>query len=126
MAAAQSGDDDSATRAAVTAERGLLAALEAGCSAPVGAFASDATGGRLRLDGMVLGTGAPEELDVLASSEMIVVREHGEADSVRLAFHLAARILSRGAARLVGAPGSAPASSAPASTATINRDDAHD
>ena len=31
--------DDPATRAAVTAERELLAALEAGCSAPVGALA---------------------------------------------------------------------------------------
>ncbi len=31
--------DDSATRAAVTAERALLAGLEAGCSAPVGALA---------------------------------------------------------------------------------------
>jgi hydroxymethylbilane synthase len=113
----------------VTAERSLLAALEAGCSAPVGAFASDAGGGRLRLDGVVLGTGAPGELDVFASSERIVVRERGEADaadSVRLAFDLAARMLSRGAARLVGAPGSALASSALARAATINRDDAHD
>jgi hydroxymethylbilane synthase len=32
--------DDDATRAAVTAERSLLAALEAGCSAPVGAHAT--------------------------------------------------------------------------------------
>jgi hydroxymethylbilane synthase len=32
--------DDDATRAAVTAERALLAALEAGCSAPVGALAT--------------------------------------------------------------------------------------
>jgi hydroxymethylbilane synthase len=31
--------DDSATRSAVTAERAMLAALEAGCSAPVGALA---------------------------------------------------------------------------------------
>ncbi|MFI5426779.1 hypothetical protein [Aeromicrobium sp. UC242_57] len=31
--------DDSDTRAAVTAERSLLATLEAGCSAPVGALA---------------------------------------------------------------------------------------
>lgn len=31
--------DDDATRAAVTAERSLLASLEAGCSAPVGAWA---------------------------------------------------------------------------------------
>jgi hydroxymethylbilane synthase len=120
--------DDNATRVAVTAERSLLAALEAGCSAPVGAFASDAGRGRLRLDGVAL------ELDVSASSEMMVVREHGEAeaaDSVRLAFDLAARMLSRGAARLMGAPGSVPAGSiaadtVPPDTATTNRDDAHD
>ena len=36
--------DDPATRAAVTAERALLAALEAGCSAPVGALADVADG----------------------------------------------------------------------------------
>jgi len=109
--------DDGATRSAVTAERSLLAALEAGCSAPVGALACDAGGGRLRLDGVVLG-----ELDLAASSEMIVVREHGEAeaaDCVRLAFDLAARMLSRGAARLMGAPGLP-------TTATRNRDDAHE
>lgn len=112
--------DDAATRAAVTAERSLLAALEAGCSAPVGAFASDAGGGRLRLDGVVLG-----ELDDSANGEMMVVREHGEAeaaDSVRLALDLAARMLSRGAARLMGAPSSSPERD----TATNNRDDAHD
>jgi hydroxymethylbilane synthase len=109
--------DDAATRAAVTAERSLLAALEAGCSAPVGAFASGAGGGRLRLDGVALG-----ELDLAAGSEMMVVREHGEAeaaDCVSLALDLAARMLSRGAARLMGVPG------APA-TATTNRDDAHE
>jgi len=131
--------DDGATRAAVTAERALLAALEAGCSAPVGAFASDAGRGRLRLDGVVLG-----ELDDSANGEMIVVREHGEAeaaDCVRLARDLAARMLSRGAARLMGVPGSAsgdrasgnraledaiPGTKAPADTATNNRDDAHE
>ena len=36
--------DDAATRAAVTAERALLAALEAGCTAPVGALAEVADG----------------------------------------------------------------------------------
>ena len=36
--------DDSAARAAVTAERSLLAALEAGCTAPVGAYAEVAEG----------------------------------------------------------------------------------
>jgi hydroxymethylbilane synthase len=38
------GLDDSDTRAAVTAERSLLATLEAGCSAPVGALAEIAEG----------------------------------------------------------------------------------
>lgn len=38
------GLDDSDTRAAVTAERSLLATLEAGCSAPVGALAEVAWG----------------------------------------------------------------------------------
>src|ERR1700690_4389992 len=48
--------DHAATRAAVTAERSLLAALEAGCSAPVGAYATGYAGtGRLRLDAVVLG-----------------------------------------------------------------------
>lgn len=36
--------DDAATRAAVTAERTLLAVLEAGCTAPVGAYAEAAEG----------------------------------------------------------------------------------
>ena len=36
--------DDAATRLAVTAERTLLAALEAGCSAPVGAYGEAAEG----------------------------------------------------------------------------------
>jgi porphobilinogen deaminase len=64
------------------------------------------------------------ELDVSASSEMIVVREHGEAmagDCERLGRGIAARMLSRGAARLMGAPGSVSASAA-----TTYRDDAHD
>jgi hydroxymethylbilane synthase len=48
--------DDPVTRAAVTAERSLLGALEAGCSAPVGAYACTSAGtGRLRLDVVVLG-----------------------------------------------------------------------
>ncbi|MFH8789583.1 hydroxymethylbilane synthase [Streptomyces roseoverticillatus] len=40
--------DDPYTRAAVTAERSLLAALEAGCSAPVGALADLSPSSRLR------------------------------------------------------------------------------
>jgi hydroxymethylbilane synthase len=83
--------DHQQSRAAVTAERGLLAALEAGCSAPVGAYAAF-SGTRLRLDAVVLG-------------EKMIVREHGEADATdaaRLGRELAARMLALGAADLVG------------------------
>ena len=89
------------SRAAVTAERGLLAALEAGCSAPVGAYAAF-SGTRLRLDAVVLG-------------ETMIVREHGEADATdaaRLGRELAARMLALGAADLVGG--------------NTDRNDAHD
>jgi hydroxymethylbilane synthase len=83
--------DHQPTRAAVTAERGLLAALEAGCSAPIGAYAAF-TGTQLRLDAIVLG-------------EKMVLREHGEADAAgaaRLGHELAARMLALGAANLMG------------------------
>ena len=83
--------DHQPTRAAVTAERGLLAALEAGCSAPIGAYAAF-TGTQLRLDAIVLG-------------EKMVLREHGEADAAgaaRLGHELAARMLALGAADLMG------------------------
>jgi hydroxymethylbilane synthase len=93
--------DHPQSRAAVTAERGLLAALEAGCSAPVGAYAA-LSGIQLRLDAVVLG-------------EKMIVREHGEADATdaaRLGRELAARMLALGAADLVGG--------------NTDRNDAHD
>ena len=93
--------DHQQSRAAVTAERGLLAALEAGCSAPVGAYAA-LSGTQLRLDAVVLG-------------EKMIVREHGEADATdaaRLGRELAARMLALGAADLVGG--------------NTDRNDAHD
>jgi hydroxymethylbilane synthase len=103
--------DHRATRAAVTAERSLLAALEAGCSAPVGAYAvSQAGNDRLHLDGVVLGvrsaTGQPGVLDGSAASVTMVIRERGEAsaaDAARLGRELAARMLALGAADLMRA-----------------------
>ncbi len=83
--------EHAASRAAVTAERSLLAALEAGCSAPVGAYAAGTD--RLHLQGVVLGG-------------TVVVRERGEADAAdaaRLGRELAARMLALGAADLIGA-----------------------
>jgi hydroxymethylbilane synthase len=103
--------DHAATRAAVTAERSLLAALEAGCSAPVGAYAIGQPGtGRLRLHAVVLGTRSrtpqPGALDAGAANGTIVIRESGEADAgdaARLGRELAARMLALGAADLMRA-----------------------
>jgi hydroxymethylbilane synthase len=108
--------DHAATRATVTAERSLLAALEAGCSAPVGAYATIQPGtaqpgtGRLRLQAVVLGsrsqTPQPGALDAGAANGTIVIRESGEADAgeaARLGRELAARMLALGAADLMRA-----------------------
>jgi len=102
--------DHAPTRAAVTAERSLLAALEAGCSAPVGAYAFQTGGNRLHLEGIVLG--APEAsfqpavLDWSASNGRMVIRERGEAETAeaaRLGRELAERMLALGAAGLMRA-----------------------
>jgi hydroxymethylbilane synthase len=102
--------DHAPTRAAVTAERSLLAALEAGCSAPVGAYAIQTGGNRLHLEGIVLG--APEAsfqpavLDWSASNGRMVIRERGEAETAeaaRLGRELAERMLALGAAGLMRA-----------------------
>ena len=110
--------DHAPSRTAVTAERSLLAALEAGCSAPIGAYAVQWPA-LLRLQGIVLGIpgasrggGGP---DATAGGGTIVVRERGEgeaADAARIGRELAAWMLARGAADLIGAKS--------------DRDDAHD
>jgi len=113
LAALLAAIDDPATRAAVTAERSLLAALEAGCSAPVGAYAEQAGADRLCLHGVVLGV--PGTVGAAADAETVVVRERGEADAAdaaRLGRELAARMLALGAEDLIGAK--------------TDRDDAHD
>jgi hydroxymethylbilane synthase len=93
--------DHAHTRAAVTAERTLLAALEAGCSAPVGAYAAGTD--RLRLEGVVLGV---DESAGSADASRVVVREWAQgdvADAAGLGRDLAAQMLARGAARLIAA-----------------------
>ncbi|MEU4802271.1 hydroxymethylbilane synthase [Actinosynnema sp. NPDC023587] len=87
----QSTLDDSASRAAVTAERALLAELEAGCSAPVGALADvvedlDDQGAvvlRLSLRGVM----ATEDGDLLrasATGDLTAAEELGRALAVEL------------------------------------------
>jgi hydroxymethylbilane synthase len=101
--------DHAPTRAAVAAERSLLAALEAGCSAPVGAYAIQTAGDRLHLEAVVLGTREtfqPAVLDSSAGNGRMVIRERGEAetaDAARLGRELAERMLARGAAGLMRA-----------------------
>jgi hydroxymethylbilane synthase len=93
--------DDPATRAAVTAERALLAALEAGCSAPVGALAGPAgavgpAGERreLRLEAVVGSTDGRARVRSSATGPA--------ADAAGLGRRLAAEMLAQGAAGLMG------------------------
>lgn len=94
--------DDPSTRAAVTAERSLLAALEAGCSAPVGALADLLAGGQIvkemRLRGVV-GTTDGSSL-VQLSTTGPVPETHDQA--LALGRALAAEMLAQGAAGLMG------------------------
>ncbi|MEV7618227.1 hydroxymethylbilane synthase [Streptomyces sp. NPDC089799] len=94
--------DDPFTRAAVTAERSLLAALEAGCSAPVGAFADLLADGQvvneMRLRGVV-GTLDGSTL-VQLSTTGPVPQSYDEA--MALGRELADEMLAKGAAGLMG------------------------
>ncbi|WP_432095180.1 hydroxymethylbilane synthase [Streptomyces sp. bgisy100] len=94
--------DDPYTRAAVTAERSLLAALEAGCSAPVGALADLLADGQvvteMRLRGVV-GTTDGKTL-VQLSTTAPVPASHD--DALQLGSELAAELLAKGAAGLMG------------------------
>ncbi|SDL34688.1 hydroxymethylbilane synthase [Streptomyces indicus] len=94
--------DDPYTRAAVTAERSLLAALEAGCSAPVGALADLLADGQvvkeMRLRGVV-GTVDGSAL-VQLSTTGPVPTTHDQA--MALGRELADEMLAKGAAGLMG------------------------
>ena len=89
LAALLASIDDPASRAAVTAERSLLAALEAGCSAPVGGYAAGTDG--LRLHAIVVAADGESALRASAGGPA------GEAD--RLGREVAAELLRRGAGR---------------------------
>jgi hydroxymethylbilane synthase len=85
---------DPASLAAVTAERSLLEALEAGCSAPVGAYAVGFE--QLRMQAAVMSTDGSR-----------VLRAHGVApgaDASQLGRDLAAELLASGAGDLISVP----------------------
>ncbi|MYW69332.1 hydroxymethylbilane synthase [Streptomyces sp. SID8379] len=102
LAAALGELDDPFTRAAVTAERSLLAALEAGCSAPVGALADLLADGQIakemRLRGVV-GTTDGSELVQLTTTGPV---PSSEDEALALGRELAAEMLAKGAAGLMG------------------------
>ncbi|WP_432152216.1 hydroxymethylbilane synthase [Streptomyces sp. bgisy029] len=102
LAAALAELDDPYTRAAVTAERALLAALEAGCSAPVGALADLLVDGQavneLRLRGVV-GTTDGSALVQLSTTGPVPTSHD---DAAALGRELAAEMLAKGAAGLMG------------------------
>ncbi|MER7361272.1 hydroxymethylbilane synthase [Nonomuraea wenchangensis] len=85
--------DDPRTRSAVAAERAVLSALEAGCSAPVGAYAVD-DGHTLNLTATVVA------LDGREAVRKSTAGSPSEADS--LGRRLAAEMISEGADRLMG------------------------
>jgi hydroxymethylbilane synthase len=87
--------DDPASHCAVTAERAVLAALEAGCSAPIGAYAAG-TPDYLQLEAAVIAVDGGQAL-----------RERGgdvPAAAEQLGRRVAARLLSSGAGTLIAAP----------------------
>jgi hydroxymethylbilane synthase len=94
--------DDPFTRAAVTAERSLLAALEAGCSAPVGALADLLADGQIvkemRLRGVVGTTDGTRTVQLSTTGPVPQTHEQAEA----LGRELAAEMLAQGAAGLMG------------------------
>ncbi|MGV9790166.1 hydroxymethylbilane synthase [Streptomyces sp. NPDC003435] len=94
--------DDPHTRAAVTAERSLLAALEAGCSAPVGALADLLTDGpvikEMRLRGVV-GTTDGSSMVQLSTTGSVPLTHDG---AMALGRELATEMLAQGAAGLMG------------------------
>ncbi|MBE6482038.1 MAG: hydroxymethylbilane synthase [Actinomyces ruminicola] len=96
--------DDPATRAAVTAERALMRALEAGCAAPVGAVAAptalaDGRAG-LRLDAVVAAADGARLLRESATG--------ARTDAAGLGAAVAAALLAAGAAELADLHASLP------------------
>jgi hydroxymethylbilane synthase len=86
--------DDADSRAAVTAERALLAALEAGCTAPVAALAEIAEGPEIYLRGSVT---APD------GSRAVRLSATGPAtDADGIGRRLAAELLAEGADTMMG------------------------
>jgi hydroxymethylbilane synthase len=139
--------DDPATRAAVLAERALLARLEAGCAAPVGALAEVVDSGAgpelsLRavvgsIDGLIsIRRSASRSLPGFARTDPVAGLADGRPDTpivpplaaadaaaaLQLGHSLAEQMLAEGAAELIPAPQLMPASLPTSGTAARARE----
>ncbi|WP_242608636.1 hydroxymethylbilane synthase [Actinomadura formosensis] len=85
--------DDAVTRRAVTAERAVLAVLEAGCSAPVGTYAAEVDE-RLHLTATVAAYDGSRQIRLSASGHPDAAEQIGR--------DLANRLLAQGADQLMG------------------------
>ncbi|MFD2083016.1 hydroxymethylbilane synthase [Actinopolymorpha cephalotaxi] len=93
---ALAGLDETRTRAAVTAERAVLAGIGAGCSAPMGAFAeatAGAEGDTLSLHAVVAAVDGSASVRLSTSGSL--------GDAEELGRQLAAALLAEGASRLI-------------------------
>jgi hydroxymethylbilane synthase len=99
--------DDEGTRAAVTAERAVLATLEAGCSAPVGALAdvvSDLTD-----DGRIVDRVLLRAVVGTADGALLRASATGDLDDAeKLGAALAAELIDMGGGALDAVPGAPP------------------
>lgn len=85
--------DHRVTRQAVVAERALLADLEGGCLAPIGAWARLESAGQMRLDAVVLSADGRQRIADFAASSIDAAR--------RLGGEVAARLIEAGARELI-------------------------
>jgi hydroxymethylbilane synthase len=92
--------DDPPTRAAVTAERALLAALRGGCLAPVGAWGRRGENGPLQFDAVVLSHDGKQRLAASGESAL--------EDAEQLGRLVAEQLLDQGAAALIAGSRMAP------------------
>jgi hydroxymethylbilane synthase len=88
--------DDAQTRACVTAERTVLAVLEAGCSAPVGAYATYEEEEGLRLTAAVISHDGARQVRLSASGHPDRAEDLGR--------ELASQLFAQGADQLMEAP----------------------
>ncbi|MGW1198102.1 hydroxymethylbilane synthase [Streptomyces sp. NPDC002536] len=94
--------DDPHTRVAVTAERSLLAALEAGCSAPVGALADLLAVGQVVTEMRLRGVVGTTDGSTLVQLSITGPVPASSEEAVAMGQLLAAEMLDKGAAGLMG------------------------